>query len=305
MRRTLVVSALSLALLAACATTAPSSSGTTTPPDTSVQATATSEDARLNAWFERKYEEQLEHSPMSMTMLGRKDRYSELDDMSREAGARELAWQVAAVEEMKSTFDYDALGDDAKLSWDLFVYQMEAAKAAEPFVDHRYPFEQMGGAQSFLPTFMINFHKVEDESDYLAYVARLREVPRAFGQLMDQVERSAKLGIRPPRFAHEGVIEQGGKVVTGAPFTEGEDSALWADAQAKADALVEAGKIDAARAKELKAEARAALVEAVQPAYADVIAWFKADLPNADVNPSGVGTTHPNGAAFYKSRLRA
>src|SRR3546814_13813658 len=109
------------------------------------------------------------------------------------------------------------------------------ARAADRFSDHRYPFEQMGGAQSFLPTFLINFHKVEDESDYIAYVARLREVPRAFGQLMDQVKRSAELGIRPPRFAHEGVIEQAGKVVTGAPFTDGEDSALWADAQAKAE----------------------------------------------------------------------
>ena len=52
-------------------------------------------------------------------------------------------------------------------------------------------------------------------------------------------------------------------------------------------------------------EARAALVEAVQPAYADVIAWYKADLPNADVNPSGVGTTHPDGAAYYAERLAA
>src|SRR5690606_14297258 len=133
------------------------------------------------------------------------------------------------------------------------------------FADHQYPFEQMGGAQSFLPTFLINFHKVEDESDYVAYVARLREVPRGFAQLMDQVKRSAAAGIRPPRFAHEGVIEQGGKVIAGAPFTEGADSALWADAQAKADALVKAGRIDAARASELKAQARAALVEAVQP----------------------------------------
>ncbi|WP_441005057.1 DUF885 domain-containing protein, partial [Novilysobacter viscosus] len=191
------------------------------------------------------------------------------------------------------------------MSWDLFEYQTETAQAADRFSEHHYPFEQMGGAQSFLPTFLINFHKVEDESDYTAYVARLREVPRAFGQLMDQVKRSAELGIRPPRFAHEGVIEQAGKVVTGAPFTDGEDSALWADAQAKADALVEAGKIDAARAQELKAEARAALVEAVQPAFGEVIAWFEADLPNAAVNPSGVGSTHPNGEAYYAERLRA
>ena len=304
MRRVLVVSALSLALLAACASTPPSSLETA-PATTTAQAAATSEDARINAWFERKYEEQLQFSPIQMTFLGRKDRYSELDDMSREAGKKQLAWMVAALDEMKSTFDYDALGDTAKLSGALFEYQVQNAKAADQFTAHGYPFEQMGGMQSQMPTFMIGFHKVDDESDYTAYIARLRQVPRAFGQLMDHVRNSAEQGIRPPRFAHEGVIEQATKVITGAPFTDGEDSALWADAQAKADALVKAGKIDAARATELKAEARAALVEAVKPAYDEVLAWFKADLPNALVNPSGVGTTHPNGKAYYAQRLAA
>ena len=103
------------------------------PATTSVEAGATTADARLNAWFERKYEEQLQFSPIQLTMLGRKDLYAKLDDMSREGAAQQLAWQVAAVEEMKSSFDYDALGDDAKLSWDLFVYQMEAAQGRRPF----------------------------------------------------------------------------------------------------------------------------------------------------------------------------
>jgi uncharacterized protein (DUF885 family) len=307
MRRLLAVSALSLALCVACSTTAPTatSSAPAASSATSAEVGMAAEDARLNAWLERKWEEQLQFNPMQMTMLGRKDRYGELDDMSREGAEKQLAWQLAALAEMKSNFDYDKLGADAKLSWDLFEYQTQAAQAAHRFVDHRYPFEQMGGAQSFLPTFLINFHKVEDESDYLAYVSRLREVPRAFGQLMAQVRRSAEMGIRPPRFAHEGVIEQAGKVITGAPFTKGQDSALWADAQAKADALVKAGKIDARRADELKAQARAALVEAVQPAFADVVAWYKADLKNAAVNPSGVGKRHPNGEAYYAERLRA
>ncbi len=305
MHRVLIVSALSLALCVACSHGTPRSDSGAAPATASAQAGTAAADARLNAWFERKYEEQLQSTPMQATMLGRRDGYSELDDMSREGAAKQLAWRLAALAEMKSTFDYDALGAEAKLSWDLFEQQAQAEQAADRFSDHSYPFEQMGGAQAFLPTFLINFHKVETEADYTAYVARLREVPRAFGQLMARVKRSAELGIRPPRFAHEGVIEQAGKVIAGAPFTKGKDSALWADAQAKADALVKAGKIDAARAQALKADARKALVESVQPAFADVIAWYKADLPNAAVNPSGVGTRHPDGAAYYAERLRA
>jgi len=44
-----------------------------------------SETEKLNAWFEIKYEEELMMSPLSLTFQGRKDRYSEIDDMSEAA----------------------------------------------------------------------------------------------------------------------------------------------------------------------------------------------------------------------------
>src|SRR5690606_33550040 len=120
---------------------------------------------------------------------------------------------------------------------------------------------------SVLPMFMINFHKVDTEQDYLAYVSRLEAIPRVFDQLLDRARDSAGQGIRPPRFAYEGVIEQSRNVIAGAPFGEGADSPLWADAQAKAEALAEAGTVSAERAAELKALAREALVEQVLPGY--------------------------------------
>ena len=96
MRRTLAVSVLALALCAACAHVAtPAASA----PATVAASPATSEDARLNAWFERKYEEELRFSPIELTMLGRKELYAQLDDMSREGAAKQLAWREAAVAE--------------------------------------------------------------------------------------------------------------------------------------------------------------------------------------------------------------
>src|SRR5699024_125091 len=115
---------------------------------------------------------------------------------------------------------------------------------------------------------------------------------------------SAEQGIRPPRFAYEGVIEQSRNVISGAPFDDGDDSPLWADLQAKADALVEGGEITGERAGELKEQARQALVEHLLPAYERVIAWSEEELPHALENPAGVGTTHPDGAAYYAWQLR-
>ena len=263
-----------------------------------------SETARLNAWFDEKYEEQLQFSPIQLTFLGRKELYDQIDDLSTAGIRKQAAWLQATVGEMEGKFDYDALDPEAQLSWDLWKKQAERAQAGLAFLEHGYPFDQMNGMQSQAPMFMINFHKVDEESDYVAYVSRLRKFGTAFDQLLERGRASSASGIRPPRFAYEGVIEQSRKVISGAPFDDGGDSALWADAQAKADALAKDGKITAERADELKQDARQALLEVVKPAYERVIAFAESELPKAAVNPSGVGRTHPDGAAYYAYQLK-
>ena len=304
MRPTLIACALAIALTACTQGAAPASNTGANAPVAASQAEITAETERLNQWFETKYEEQLQFSPLQLTFQGRKERYGELDDVSEPAQRDQVAWQAASVTEMVASFDYDRLSDEAKLSWDLWRLQYENARDGLAFLGDGYAFDQMSGAQSFLPTLLISFHKVEEESDYVAYVSRLDEVPRLFDQLLERGRTSAAQGIRPPRFAHEGVIDQSRKVITGAPFTSGPDSAIWADAQAKADALVESGKIDAGRAAELKEQARTALVERFQPGYERVIAWSEGERDQASVNATGVGSTHPNGRAYYEYQLR-
>src|SRR5690606_11836072 len=123
--------------------------------------------------------------------------------------------------------------------------------------------------------------------------------PQLFDTLVGRAGESAAAGIRPPQFAWQGVIDQSSKVVAGAPFGDGPDSALWADAQAKADALAEAGTVTAERATELKEDARKALVEAVKPAYDRLISFAGDELPRAAVNPEGVAQNNPECAAYY------
>ena len=307
MRKTLIACALALALNACDRTVAPATDAANAAPAAAAtfsQADIAAETERLNQWFEKKYEEQLQFSPIQLTFQGRKDHYGQLDDMSEKAAMDQVAWQKASVEEMEKNFSYAKLSDEAKLSYDLWKLQYENARDGIPFLGDGYAFDQMNGAQSFLPTLLINFHKVEEESDYTAYVSRLNETARAFDQLLERARKSAGQGVRPPKFAYEGVIDQSRKVISGAPFSAGADSAIWADAQAKADGLVKSGKISAERAAELKEEARKALLEQFKPAYERVIAWSQEDLPNAAVNASGVGSTHANGKAYYDYQLR-
>ena len=64
------------------------------------------ESARLNAWFDAQYEEQLQFSPIQLSFLGRKDRNDQLDDMSEAGERRKEAWLAASVKAMEAGFDH-------------------------------------------------------------------------------------------------------------------------------------------------------------------------------------------------------
>ena len=84
------------------------------------------ETARLNTWFEAKYEEGILRSPIQLAFLGRSERQGEIDQMSEAALEENLAFTRKNLEDLKSSFDYDKLSDDAKISYDVWVYQAEA-----------------------------------------------------------------------------------------------------------------------------------------------------------------------------------
>ena len=96
----------------------------------------------------------------------------------------------------------------------------------------------------------MNYHSVASLSDMGAYVSRIAGVSRALGQQLDWARDNAERGVRPPRYAYEFVMEAS-SISSGQPFDDNEqDSALWNDAQTKIGALVEAGEIDEAAAKD-------------------------------------------------------
>ena len=295
---------LGVALLAGC--------GSGEPPNVSEQnaappATAADierETARLTEWLDARYEEELAFSPIQKTYLGRKDDYDKLDDVSEAAQDTQLEWRRGTVDELRNTFNYDLLAPEAQISYDLWVYQLERAEAALPFRRRGYVFTQRGGAHTQVPQFLINFHRVDEEVDMTAYIARLGEAARLTEQSLERAKLAADEGVHAPRFAYEAVLVQARAIVTGAPFGGEGDAPLFADAKAKIDALVANSKIDAARAEELRAAAAAALIERVKPAYDALIAWVEADLPNTDEVATGVWKL-PDGPAFYEERLAA
>jgi len=262
------------------------------------------ESARLNEWFGARYEEELDFSPLTKTRLGRKDDYDRIDEFSESAQDTELEWRRQTVQDLKSQFDRAGLTPEAQTSYDLWVYTLEQAEAVRPFRRRFYVFHQMGAAHTQLAQALISFHRVDEEADMVAYVARIGGVGRAIRQLLERAQLAAAEGVHAPRFAYEAVLAQARALITGVPFTGDGESPLYADANAKIAALVASGKIDAARASELRAAAVAALTDDFKSAYDVLIGWVGADLANTDEVATGVWKL-PDGPAFYTERLTA
>jgi uncharacterized protein (DUF885 family) len=262
------------------------------------------ETQRLNAWLDARYEKQLDFHPLDKTMLGRKDDYDEIDDMSEAGEDAELAWYGGTVAELQDTFDRAKLTPEGQTSYDLWIYMLNEREDALPFRRRGYLFNQLYGMHTELPADLINFHRVDEESDMVAYVARLREVGRALRQMLVRAELAGKEGVHAPRFAYEAVATQARAVVTGAPFDGKGDAPLWADAKSKIAQLVDAGKIAPERAAELKADAESALKNQLKPAYDELIAWVDEELAAADPVATGIWKL-PDGPAAYAEALRS
>ncbi len=259
----------------------------------------------LTQWLDEQYETELQFSPIELTFLGRKERNDEIDAFTYSAFAEQLAWKTASVEQMQQLFDREQLTGDEQLSYDLWAYQLERMQQSEPFFYDGLVFDQMNGVQNFVPTFLINFHRVENAQDMAAYIERVKAVkPRMQEAIANAVKGSAK-GVISPSFALDGTITQARKVITGKPFDSNaeQDSDLWADMRQEVQTLLEAGTIDSSAAEQLTAQAKDALINYLQPAYEDIIRWAENTKDRAPDVSTGVGG-QPGGAAYYAYRLR-
>ena len=273
------------------------------PAETTEPEVSMTESDKLNEWFEVKYEEELMMSPIGLTFLGRKERYDEIDDMTEAAEDEQLEWKRQTVEEMKASFDYAALTDDAKLSYNLWAHQYEQSKNAVPFRRNDYVFTQMQGIHTFLPTLLLSFHKVEEVSDMDALISRVSGVGVAMNQLVDRAKLGAEEGVRPPRFSYEIVTTQAQDVISGAPFDDSEtDSSLWGGIKGSVAALQEAGAIDEAQANAYLESAKTALIDNLKPSYENLISFMQADIANTSEEAQGASAL-PNGDAYYANQL--
>ncbi|WP_375204565.1 DUF885 domain-containing protein [Hyphococcus sp.] len=296
-RKSLLAAVAFSALLGACGQDGSSAPGTS--PESASEETAQTESEQINAWFEEQFEASVARSPMAQTFLGRKTNYGEWDNATDEFARETYEMEMAALAEMRETFDYDKLDSSAQLSYRLFEFEGEQTKRNFPWRNHWYEFSQFRGPHSSVPAFLINQHRVSSLEDAEAYISRLRGVETYLGQHQDVAEAQFENGVNPPKWSYPQMIATSKNIISGAPFDDsGETSTILEDFNKKVNALDVSDEVK----EDLRSQAIDAMLNSVKPAYESLIAMFEEQMETA-TGEDGAWKL-PDGEAYYANRLR-
>ncbi|MEP3156885.1 MAG: DUF885 domain-containing protein [Nitratireductor sp.] len=288
---------LPILLLAGCTAQAERVSTTAPAEPSSVAQGTAQEDARLLSFLDAAFDARVALSPETLTSLGSRQDYDKLGDYTLSANERELALAEAQLAEMRARFDPETLGPSARLSYVLFEREVERQRENARFRAYGFPVSTNGTPAGSIPVFLINQHKVESVGDAEAYISRLRESERVMRETVAVMQQQAAMGIVPPAMVFAPATADARNILKGAPFTQGADNPLWADFQAKVNALV----IGEAEKDRLLGAGRQALTGPFRSGVETLIAGIAAIEPQAKGNDGAWSL--PNGEAYYANRL--
>ncbi|MFV3127352.1 DUF885 domain-containing protein [Niveispirillum sp. KHB5.9] len=248
----------------------------------------------LHAFFAEVYEADLSLSPETQTERGRKTAYDRWDDGSDAFADAAIARTRQALDLLRKGWKPSALPAADALNFRLFEAQCEAEIEAHRWRNQRYPINHLYGRHTGIPSFLANQHEVEDISDARAYLARLNGISAVIQNVIRRGEDAAARGVVPPKFSLTKMRPDIRSVITGAPFDQGPDSALYADFKKKIAAL----SIPQGEKDKLVAEAAGILTAKVKPAYEALDATV-AKLEAKATQDDGVWKL-PDGDAYYR-----
>ncbi len=258
------------------------------------------ENTKAAALFDMLFDAELERSPEFKSYLGIKTDYDKWDNISLAREDDNHKFNQRQLLKLQ-TLELDKLNEQNILSYRLYENKLQREIDGYTWRHHNYPVNQMFGGHSHIASFLINIHKVDNESDALAYIGRLKGVDVYLDQLIEGLEKRKEEEIIAPKFVFPHVISDSENVISGRPFDKGEsvkDSTLLADFKKKVDAL----SLDEQKQAELIANAEKALIEVVGPAYKKLIAYLATLEKVADTRDGAWKL--PKGKQFYAHALQ-
>lgn len=214
-----------------------------------------------------------------------------LSDVGPEAQARRLAFLDGVLKQLDG-IDATKLSPANQVNFAVYQPQIAHMAAEIRLRDHEMPFNSDSSFWSNLG-FMARA-PLRDAVAYRAYAARLRDVPRYFDQHIDNMRTGLARGFSVPR----AVLDGRDVSIAGIANLKDPETSNFYDPYRKMPA-----SIPAAEQSALRAEGRAAITDALVPAFANLLAFFRNEyVPQARTTLAAEAM--PNGEAWYREQIR-
>ncbi|MEM7548096.1 MAG: DUF885 domain-containing protein [Bacteroidota bacterium] len=257
------------------------------------------ESSKAEAFFKKVFDERVERHPEFQTQLGIKKDYDEWDDYSNGFIDRENRIAQDNLNYLKDSIDKELLDEKTRLSYELLHKNLSNELTDYEYRHHNLPLNQKFGFQSSVPSFLINFHKINSESDAKAYISRLEAIPELFDQRISGLKDRERKGIILPRFLFHHVKSDINNLLKGFPFDNSADTnTIFSDFYTKVKAL----ELEDEKSEALLNKSSEVLRSAVRPAYQGLRLYIN-QLEKKAKDATGVWDW-PKGNEYYAHVLK-
>ena len=255
---------------------------------------AESADARskeLSDLFAEIWQDTLKHSPELASSLGDKRYDDQLTNYSTQEVNASLARGRGYIEKL-SLIDTTGLPEQEKLSAELMLRSLIDQQEGAKFKEWEMPVNQFNGFHTDLPQ-LVTHLQFDEVKDYDDYIARLKKVPKAFSQIMTNMELGVDDGRMPPQYLMEKVLAQ-----TQALAQQKPEASPFALPLKKFPATVSADE-----QKRISGDVLDAISTQVLPAYQRFAKFLQFEyVPKGRKDPGAWAL--PEGDAYYAYRIR-
>ena len=253
---------------------------------------------KARQFFESVFQDSVLDSPEFQASLGYKSNYDKWDDITWQASRQRAYRAKDDLDYLEKNIDFDKLDENTKISYRLMVKRLQRKIDNDNFIFHNYLITHRGGKHSSIPSFLINYHRIDEEQDVKDYISRLRNVEPLMDDLILQLKLRQDVKKIAPAFVFPQAIKTSENIISGYPFEETKkQNVIYEDFMKKLNAL----EMSDALKLRYQSEMEAVLVTIVNYSYRKLITFLEEQQKLAD-NNHGVWKFE-DGEEYYQHTL--
>ena len=253
---------------------------------------------KARQFFESVFQDIVLDSPEFQASLGYKSNYDKWDKITWQASRQRAYRAKDDLDYLKKYIDFDKLDENTKISYRLMEKRLQRTIDNDNFIFHNYLITHRGGKHSRIPSFLINYHRIDEEQDVKDYISRLRNVEPLMDDLILQLKLRQDVKKIAPAFVFPQAIKTSENIISGYPFEETKkQNVIYEDFMKKLNAL----EMSDALKLRYQSEIEAVLVTIVNYSYRKLITFLEEQQKLAD-NNHGVWK-YEDGAKYYQHTL--